>query len=188
MAKKLVRKIYLQDFKSISHAISTYEDLNLLIQHLVEGGTRYFGAKGSSIMLYDEREKQLIHVASYGISEAYLRKGPVFMDEEHCVFGKGEPIFIEDMQDDPNVQYPEQAVKEGIVSMLSVPIKSREAVIGIIRIYEREPWAIHEDDIDAMTVLGEHLGLVIENNGLKNFFDTVKTALGSLPLRMLEGL
>ena len=37
-------------------------------------------------------------------------------------------------------------------------------------------------------VMAEHLGLVIENNGLKNFLDGVKSALESLPPRMLRDL
>ncbi len=72
--------------------------------------------------------------------------------------------------------------------MLSIPVKSRESTIGVLRIYESEPQVFHEEDIDALCILGEHLGLVIENNGLRNFLDGVKTALGSLPLRLLEGL
>ncbi|GAG14584.1 unnamed protein product, partial [marine sediment metagenome] len=115
-------------------------------------------------------------------------KGPVFWDLKHCAISTGVPVFIDDMQNDPRVQYPEAAAKEGIVSMLSVPIKCREAIIGILRIYCSEPRMIDEEDIDSLCVLTEHLGLVIENNGLKNFLDQVKMALESLPLRMLEGL
>lgn len=188
MKKKAERKFYLRHFKSISHAISTYEDLNTLIRHLAEGTSRTFKAKGCSIMFLDERENQLFHVASYGISENYLRKGPVFYDEKYCASSMGEPVMVEDMQNDPRVQYPEAAVKEGIVSMLSIPIKCREANIGVLRLYYSEPWVIHEEDIDSLCVLTELLGLVIENNGLKNFLDQVKIALESLPLRMLEGL
>lgn len=188
MEQKPVRRFYLREFKAISHAIATYEDLNLLINHLAEGTSRSFAAKGCSIMLFDEREKQLFPVSSYGISEEYLAKGPIFVDEKHSAFVTGEPVFIQDMQNDPRVQYPKAAAKEGIVSMQSVPIKYRKAVIGIIRIYQGEPSVFHEDDIDALCVLSELLGLVIENNGLKNFLDKVKIALESLPLRMLEGL
>jgi len=46
----------------------------------------------------------------------------------------------------------------------------------------------HEDDIDFLCVLCGLLGLVIENNGPRNFLDQVKVALGSLPVRMLQGL
>ena len=188
MTPKPKRKFYLREFKAISHAISTYEDLNLLINHLAEGTSRTFGAKGCSIMLLDERENQLFHVSSYGISDEYLRKGPIALDAKYCAFFKGEPVFIENMQKDPRVHYPEAATREGIVSMLSVPIKYREASIGLIRIYHGETNPFNEEDISALCVLAAHLGLVIEYNGLKNFLDKVKNAMGDLPLRLLEGL
>ncbi|MFO7738340.1 MAG: GAF domain-containing protein [Desulfatiglandaceae bacterium] len=188
MQKKSERRFYLRHFKAISHAIATYEDLNTLIKHLAEGTSRTFKAKGCSIMLLDEQENQLFHVASYGISKDYLQKGPVFFDIKHCALCTGEPVFVENMQDDSRVQYPGAAAKEGIVSMLSIPIKSRDKIIGILRIYHAEPWIIDKEDIESLCVLTELLGLVIDYNGLKNFLDQVKVALESLPLRMLGGI
>ncbi|MBW2168386.1 MAG: GAF domain-containing protein [Deltaproteobacteria bacterium] len=188
MNKKPDRRFYLKEFKAISHAISTYEDLNTLVRHLAEGTARTFKAKGCSIMLLDERENQLFHVSSYGLSDEYIHKGPVLVDTENCAICTGEPVFIENMQNSPLVQYPKAAAKEGIISMLSIPIKSRESITGVLRIYVGELRVFHEEDIDALCTLCEHLGLVIETNGLKNFLDSVKSALSSLPLRLLEGL
>lgn len=188
MNRKPRRRFFLREFKAISHAISTYEDFNLLANHIAEGTARSFQAKGCSIMLLDDREKQLFLVASYGISDSYLRKGPIFADDKYCAFFTGEPVFVEDMTSDPRIHYPDAAVKEGITCMLSVPIKFRASIIGTIRIYQSEYWAIHEEDIDTLTVLAEHLGLVIENNGLRNFVEEIKMAMESLPVRMLEGL
>ena len=188
MTHKLERRFYLREFRAISHAISTYQDLNVLMNHLVEGTARTFAAKGCSIMLLDEREKQLFHVSSYGISDDYLRKGPIMVDDRYCAICTGKPEYFRDIQNDPHVQYPEAAAKEGIVSMLSVPIKYREDVTGILRVYHGEARQFHESDVDTLCVLAEQLGVVIEHNGLKNFLDRVKMALESLPLRMLEGL
>ena len=188
MSRELVRRFYLKEFKAISHAISTYEDLNLLINHIAEGTTRAFEAKGCCIMLFDDRENQLFAVSSCGISEEYLQKGPLFVHDKYSAFFKGKPVFVEDMSRDPRVQYPESAKKEGIVSMLSIPITMRGISIGLIRIYHGEARGFNKEDIDALRVLSEHLGLVIENNGLKNFFEKVKMAMENLPLRMLEGL
>jgi signal transduction protein with GAF and PtsI domain len=184
---KLSRRFYLKEFRAISHAICTYEDLDLLMNHLVEGTTKTFKAKGCSIMLLDEREKQLFHVSSYGISDSYIRKGPVLFDDRSCAVCTGEPVYFKDIQHDERVQYPKAAAKEGIVSMLSVPIKCRENVVGILRVYHSEYRQFHEADVEALSVLTEQLGLVIELNGLKNFLDSIKMALENLPLRMLEG-
>jgi signal transduction protein with GAF and PtsI domain len=188
MEKRDERKFYLQQFKAISHAIATYEDPTTLMRHLVEGTTRTFDAKGCSIMLLEENTNQLVHVASYGISEGYIHKGPVFFDMENCAISKGEPVFVEEMQHDPRVQYPEAAAKQGITSMLSIPIRCRQAIIGILRIYRSEPSLFNEEDVDSLGVLTSLLGVVIENHGLKNFLDQVKSALDSLPARMLKGL
>jgi len=188
MEEKPERRFYLKEFKAISHALSTYEDLNTLIRHLAEGTGRTFKAKGCSIMLLDERENQLFHVSSYGLSDEYINKGPVLVEAENCAICTGEPVFIEDMQNSSLVQYPKAAAEEGIVSMLSIPIKSRLSIIGVLRIYDEKARNFHKEDVDALCVLSEHLGLVIETNGLKNFLDDVKGALASLPLRFLEGL
>lgn len=182
------RKFYLRQFKAISNAICTYEDLPMLFNHFVEGLCRAFKIRGSSIMLYDEREKQLFHVSSYGISEAYLEKGPVFYDEAQCAFVKGEPVFVDDMETDPRVQYPEAGMEEGFTSLASFPIKCRQAILGIIRMYHSDRIVLHGEDIESILVLCRHLGLVIEYNGLKNFLDMVNGAMSSLPLRMLKGL
>lgn len=184
MARKAERRFYLREFKAISHAISTYEDFNLLLRHLAEGATRSFKAKGCSILLLDEREKQLFHVGDYGISDEYLQKGPVFAEQTQTAIHTGKPVFVEDMRHDPRVQYPDAAAKEGLVSMQSVPIMSRGVPIGILRIYLSEPVELHEEDVNALCVLTEQLGMVIDNNGMRNFLEKVKLALEDLPLRL----
>ncbi len=187
MEKSPKRKFYLKQFRAISHAISTYENPDVLISHLAEGTTRTFDAKGCTIMLFDENEKQLFPVSSYGVSGDYLDKGPLLVDERYTSFVTGSPVFIQDMQNDPRVQYPEAAAKEGIVSMLSIPIQFRTEAIGLIRIYLTDNIPLHDEDVETLAVMAEHLGLVIENNGLKNFLDQVRSAIECLPSRMLEG-
>lgn len=182
------RKFYLRQFKAISNAISIYEDLPVLFNHFVEGLCRAFKIKGCSIMLYDDRERQLFHVSSYGISEAYLEKGPVFYDETQGAFVKGEPVFVDDLKSDIRVQYPAAGAEEGFTSMASFPIKCREATLGIMRLYHSDQVLLHADDIESILVLCRQLGVVIEYNGLKNFLDVLKIDMGNLPLRMLEGL
>ncbi len=188
MSQERNRRFDLKEFKAISRAISKYEDLNILIEHFVEGITRAFKVKGASIMLYDEAEGQLFRVASYGMSEGYLNKGPVFLDENDDAFIKGEPVFVQDLQNDPRVQYPEAARSENIRAMLTFPIKSREAMAGLLRIYNNESIILHPDDVDSITILALHLGLVIQENGLRNFVQMVCGAISDLPPRLRKGL
>jgi len=187
MAKTIERKFYLKQFKAISNAISTYEDFNLLVNHLVEGLCRTFNVKGASIMIFDEVEKQLFRVSSYGISDEYHNKGPVFADHKYRSLSTGKVEIVSDMTTDKRIQYPEAAEKEGIVSMMAIPIKYRKNVIGEIRMYHHEPLVLHKEDIESLCVLANQLGLAIENNGLKNFVDQIRMVIEGLPPRMLKG-
>jgi len=180
------RRIDIKDFKRICRAIATYEDLDVLFNHLVEVISGAFDVKGCSLLLLDEQEKQLIRVSSFGISDEYLNKGPIFMDDKESAFFKCEPVFVEDVQNDPRIQYPQAAAKEGIVSLLSFPMICRDNVTGVTRLYHSEHWTLHEEDLDLLCVMHRLLAFVIENNGLKNFIEQVKMEIGKLPPRMLN--
>jgi len=188
MTEKDKRKIHLAEFKAIIRAIIAYDDVHMLCRHLTEHICRFFSVRGCSVMLFDERESQLFRVSSCGISERYLEKGPVFADEKYSAFATGEPVFIRDFHNDERVQYPEAALEEGLVSMLSVPVKYREAPIGLIRVYHDEVWELDPEDLESFCMVATLMGLLIEYNGVKNFLDKVKIAMDTLPPRMLKGL
>lgn len=178
------RKFYLKHFKSISLAIATYEDFTQLVNHLAEGLCRTFGVKGASIMILDEIEQELFRVSSHGISEAYVEKGPVFADPKKCAFYTGKVEVVEDFQSDERVQYPEAAAREGIVSMMSIPIKYHNINTGLIRIYHSDRLCMHDEDVDSLKVMACQLGVVIEANGLRNFVEQIKMAIDNLPPRI----
>lgn len=182
------QKINLPQFRAISHAISTYEDVVLLGRHIVESICRTFDIMGASVLVFDDREQQLYYVCSHGLSEQYLRQTPEYVEGKFKEFVTGKPVYFENFQNDPRVECSEHAVSEGIVSMLSFPIKCRKDVVGLLKLYNNDNWMIHDDDRDSIKVLSEQFGLVIENNGLKNFLDEVRAVMSSLPLRMLPGL
>jgi len=180
------RKFDLKAYRAISSAISTYEDTSILMDHLVEGLCRTFKIKGSSILLYDEREKQLFRVASWGLSDEYLRKGAMFMDEICQEFRQGKVLIFEDIRNDPRVKYAKDAIKEGIDFMMSIPIKYHKNLIGLLKLYDGEKRLFHPEDQESINVLMQQLGLVIVINGMKHFIDEVKSATEKLPLHLLQ--
>ncbi len=181
------KKINLPQFRAISHAISTYEDVILLGRNLCESICRTFDIKAASVLVFDDREKELYYVCSEGLSEEYLTKQPIYIEGKFIEFTEGNPVFFKNFQSDERVQNSDAAKKEGIVSMLSFPIKYRNHVVGLLKLYNNEEWMIHSEDQNSITILSEQFGLVIENNGLKNFLDEVRAVMGNLPLRMARG-
>lgn len=179
-------KFKLKSYKAISHAISSYEDMRLLLQHLVEGICRTFKVKGSSIFLYDASEKELFRVASHGLSDDYLNKGALFMDEEFKTLISGKTVIIDDLKNSPRIKYCESAAQEGIVSIFTLPIKHKNRVIGLLKNYHTELVSPHEEDLDSLSVLMEQLALVIILNGMKNVVTKIQMAMEDLPPDVMD--
>lgn len=182
------RIINLVQFRAISHAISTYEDITMLSRHILESICRAFDIKGATVLVFDDREKRLYNVCSHGLSDEYLEKQAEYKDGFLQEFVTGQPVFFQDFANDPRVENKDAIMKEGIVSMMSFPIKHRKDVVGLLKLYSGKPWRMHDDDKDSICVLAQQVGLVIENNGLKNFLDEVRAVMTNLPLRMLRGI
>jgi len=118
-----------------------------VVNTIVESTAKAMGAKGCSLMLLTPDKKELIHIISYGLSKRYLRKGPVISNVIISEVLKGNSVAILDATQDPRVQYKEQAIREGIASMLSVPLIPDGEVIGVMRIYTSEQRQFSPEDI-----------------------------------------
>ena len=177
----------LPKLNALCRAITKYDEPDLLANHITEEICREFNVKACCIMLFDDRENQLFRISSCGLSDEYMSKGPVFVDHDYDKGGRENPILIKDMKSDPRVQYPEAADKETLNSLMIIPIISRTSIMGEIRVYDQAHIIVPEQDLDTLKTIGLILGLIIENQGLKNFLGEVKIAMHNLPLRMLDG-
>ena len=72
--------------------------------------------------------------------------------------------------------------------MLSVPIMYGDNVLGLLRMYTSDVQYFNEEDIDSISTLCLQLAVVLEKNGLENFLEGIKAAMGSIPPRLLKGL
>ncbi len=121
------------------------------------------GAKGGALRLLDETTGELVLTASRGLSKEYLSKGTLHADRSIQEALAGDPVLVDDAGSDPRVEYPEAAAREGIVSILSVPIIARERVIGVLRLYSAKPGRYSRDDVVFVSALAEIAGVVIAN-------------------------
>jgi len=147
---------------AIAQELSSSLVADEVLGSIVESITKAIGAKGCSLMLLTPDRKQLRHTISYGLSSSYLRKGPV---KAGTVIGEvlqGKPLFVEHITQDPRIQYREQAVREGIASMLSIPLMPRGEVIGVLRVYTSEPYQFLPEEVDFLSALANLGALCLE--------------------------
>ncbi len=148
-----------------SRAISSTLDLSQILSTIVRQAAEVMGVKGSSIRLLDEERRFLEVSAAYGLSAAYLTKGKVDAQWEEMdrLAVEGKSLAILDATTDSRFQYPEEARKEGIQSMLSVPMMLQEQAIGVLRVYTREVREFTEQEIEFLRALASQGAAAIQN-------------------------
>lgn len=170
-------------FWGLAKSINSSTGLNETLESIAKGITKAMGLKGCVIRVFDEKRKVLELMASYGLSEKYLKKGKVDLNKSHIEPVEGKPAYIYDASSDEKMQYPQEAREEGIASILSVPMSSKDKMIGVLRLYTYNPRKFDEDETTFICTLADFCGIAIENalmyQKIKDDFDELRDNLWS---------
>jgi GAF domain-containing protein len=162
-------------FLEMASSITASTDIKTILQTLTEDVAKALGVKAATIRLLDENRVVLRLAASYGLSEKYLKKGPISAEKSIAQALQGKPVVVKDASTDSGVQYRNEKKEEGIVTILSVPIKSRDEVIGVLRLYSAVAREFRESEITFVTALAYMGGVAIQNMSLLSMLkDDVK--------------
>ena len=153
-------------FLDLASDINSSLDVKKILHNLTVDICEALGMKGVIIRLLNKETGNLQRVASHGLSDEFLNKGPVSAEKSVAQAMKGETIVIGDVQTDKRIQYRDEAIREGIVSMLVVPIKVKDEVIGIMRLCSAVKRDYPEDIIVLVNALAQTGGLAIQNASL----------------------
>lgn len=152
----------------ISKAITSELYLEDILKLIVSITAQTMGSKVCSLMLLDEKTKELAIRATQSISEAYNKKPPLKLGEG--IAGKvaltKEPIQVYDVNAEKEYKYKDIARKEGLASILCVPMIAKNKVIGVINLYTSKPHKFTRNEINTLTAVATQAAMVIENTEL----------------------
>jgi signal transduction protein with GAF and PtsI domain len=156
---------YFSTLFEIAKRLNSSLDPNDVLAYLTESVSEALAAKAASVRLLDESGERLEMRAVYGLSDAYLNKGPVELSrsavDRHIL--AGNITQLEDVTQDPNFQYPKEARDEGIVSVLSAPLIAQDRPIGVLRVYSDKPRHFTEVECAFIQAVAELAALAIQN-------------------------
>ena len=156
-------KGYFDSFLEVVKAVNSTLDRQEVLGLLVSNVTQVMDLKASAIRLLDPKKRTLELVASHGLSEKYLNKGPVDADRSISDAMEGKTISVYNITEDPRARYPKEAEEEGIASIVSLPLRTKGRVIGVMRLYTPEPREFSEEEINSGESLAETGAIAIEN-------------------------
>lgn len=152
-------KLFIDVCKVINSSLDLKEVLILITENIV----KLINVKACTIFLLDKSRNKLDVSASYGLSEAYLKKGPLDADKSIAETLDGQIVLIRDTADDSRVQYQDEAKREGIASVLSVPMTVKGQIVGVLRIYTSEQRNFSDDECKLISGVADMGGIAIDN-------------------------
>lgn len=150
--------------RSITSGMYLDEILNLLVAMTAES----MKFKIVTVMLIDEEKQELVIQATQSSSREYVRKPNLKLGESLAgrAISEGKPIAVLDVRKTPGYRYPDIARREGLCSLICVPLRLRDKIIGVLNCYTDKPHVFTDDEIAVLTAIGSHAAIAIENSKL----------------------
>ena len=164
MKKKAVEHDYLKQVREISRLVNSTLDLKKILNLIVDKIPEVLPCKACTIRLLDPSRQHLeLVAASSNLSEEYLSRGSIEKERHVHTVLQGEPVTIYDVTSDPIVDCQSEAEKEGIKSILAVPIKVNNKITGVLRLLTDRHHDFSQDEINFAMTVAEEGGGAIKN-------------------------
>jgi sigma-B regulation protein RsbU (phosphoserine phosphatase) len=138
---------------TVTMMLSESRDLNRVLQRTVELVCELMGVKAASIRLLDQESDELVIRAVHNLSAEYLSKGKIRLSQAEidriALSPKGYE-YVRNMAADPRILFPQEAVREGIVSMLSIGMRYKSRPVGVLRLYTQQEQPFSQSQIDVL--------------------------------------
>jgi signal transduction protein with GAF and PtsI domain len=152
----------------ISQAISSDLYLEDILKLIVTVTANVMQSKVCSLWLLDEKSKVLRIRATQTMNPEYLKERSLRLGEGVVgyVAQERKPAIILDVLKEPRFKEKELARNMGLCSMLSVPMRVKERVIGVINCYTSTPHRFTETELALLTTVANQAAVCIENTEL----------------------
>jgi signal transduction protein with GAF and PtsI domain len=152
----------------ISKAITSDCYLEDILRLVVTVTAEVLDSNTCSLMLVDDKTKELVVRATQSISDEYNKKTPLKIGEG--IAGKAvkenRAIAIKDVAKEKEYKYKDIAKKEGLCSLLCVPLAVKSKVIGVINCYTSKPHDFSDEEIELLATIANQVAVAIENTDL----------------------
>ncbi len=159
---------HIEALTKISRAITSDRYIEDILRLVVTVTAETMRSKICSLWLLDDTDNAFTLRATQSISEDYLKKRSLKMGEG--IVGQvaltRTPRSILNVLEDPDFKEKDLARKEGLVSMLSVPMVVKDRVIGVLNCHTSEPHEFTETEQNVLITVANEAAVAIENTQL----------------------
>jgi len=148
----------------ISSAVSGLHDLDTILKTALDNVLELVNSDIGGILLFDEDTKTLSYRVQRGLSSRYVEETQISLGQS--IAGQaaelGEPIVLGDISKDPRITRPDLVLAEGLKGFVSIPLKAKDKVTGVMNIASHVANRFAADDVSLLKSIGDYLGTAIE--------------------------
>lgn len=164
----LQRHHHLIALSHISSALTGLWDLDAVLRIALDNVLEIINGDIGGILLLDKVSKTLSYRTYRGLSAKFAEGTKLSLDEGIAgqVARTGEAVMIEDISKDMRAARPDLVTEEGIREFVSIPLKSKDEVVGVMNIASHEVGQFGADAFALLKSVGDYLGSAIEQTRL----------------------
>ena len=149
---------------SVGQTINSTLNLTDALNVITQEACQLMEAKMCSVLMLDDTGEWLDLRASFGAGEAYIKKPRLNLAESllGIVVRRKKPLQVENVQAIGRYQNVDVARREGLVSLLSVPLIFSGQAIGTLNVYTDTPHSFSNEEIKILSALAELSAIAIE--------------------------
>jgi len=154
----------LETLVSVGQSINSSLNLDDVLEGITRETAGLIPAQVASLQLLDATGDWLELRAQHGAGTDYQERPRLGVGDSFLgsVVRRRKPSQVENVQTSPQYQHPEIARREGLVSLLSVPLIFNEQCLGTLNVYTDTPHAFSNEEVSTLTALSELSALAIE--------------------------
>jgi signal transduction protein with GAF and PtsI domain len=149
----------------VSQTVTSPIYLDEMLDLVVEMAAKVMGAPVCTLRLIDPNGTELVMRSVNSTGVDFHHRPPIKVGEgvTGLAVRDRKPVRILDIRTNPLYPFRDLAQKEGLVSMLSVPLTVRERVIGALNCYTTQQRHFSDSEVALFSTLANQTALAIEN-------------------------
>ncbi len=166
----------------VGKTISSTLDLEKVLALILEVGVRLMNAEICSLKLIGE-EKEIVLSTSSGLSQEYFSTRGTTIGKRKSLAEEAlqekKPVIVTDIPNDKEYEHPQYVIKEGVTSLLCIPLLVKDESIGILTVYSNRQKRYTQDQVNLLSAIADQAAIAVANAKLhkeihNSFLRTVK--------------
>jgi|CXWL01.1.fsa_nt_gi signal transduction protein with GAF and PtsI domain len=163
----------------VSQSITSEKYLDEILNLIVVVTAEMLNSKICSIMLLDEKGVEFVIKATQSLSADYKLKPNLKVENSLVgqVLKTRKPLIVYDVRKEQKYFYRDLAIKEGLTSMIAMPMIVKDKAIGVINVYTKNPHTFIQEEVNVLQMITDQAAVAVENTKLMEEALRAKEAL-----------